>query len=101
MEFIADPDKNYIRGKAENESLAGVSQKMEQDQLGGYKICTVPQGPTLDEPHRWINVLLSLGQEDPLEEGMAAHSSILAWRFSWTEEPGRLQAIVWKRIRHN
>ena len=33
----------------------------------------------------------SLGQEDPLEEGMAAHSSILAWRIPWTEEPGRLQ----------
>ena len=32
----------------------------------------------------------SLGQEDPLEEGMATHSSILAWRISWTEEPGRL-----------
>ena len=31
----------------------------------------------------------SLGQEDPLEEGMATHSSILAWRIPWTEEPGR------------
>ena len=34
----------------------------------------------------------SLGQEDPLEEGMATHSSILAWRAPWTEEPGRLQS---------
>ena len=33
----------------------------------------------------------SLGQEDPLEKGMAAHSSILAWRIPWTEESGRLQ----------
>ena len=33
----------------------------------------------------------SLGQEDPLEEGMATHSSVLAWRISWTEEPGGLQ----------
>ena len=32
----------------------------------------------------------SLGQEDPLEEGMVTHSSILAWRIPWTEEPGRL-----------
>ena len=32
----------------------------------------------------------SLGQEDPLEEGMASYSSILAWRIPWTEEPGRL-----------
>ena len=38
----------------------------------------------------WV---LSLGQEDPLEEGMATHSSILAWIMPWTEEPGRLQPI--------
>ena len=36
----------------------------------------------------------SLGQEDPVEEGMAAHSSILAWRISWTEEPGGLQSTL-------
>ena len=35
----------------------------------------------------------SLGQEDPLEKGMATHSSILAWRIPWTEEPGGLQSI--------
>ena len=34
----------------------------------------------------------SLGQEDPLEEGMAAHPSLLAWRIPWTEEPGGLQS---------
>ena len=34
-----------------------------------------------------------LGQEDPLEEGMATHSSILAWRIPWTEEPGGLQSM--------
>ena len=37
--------------------------------------------------------VLSLGQEDPLEKGMANHSSILAWRIPWTEEPGRLQSM--------
>ena len=36
----------------------------------------------------------SLGREDPLEEGMATHSSILAWRIPWTEEPGMLQSVV-------
>ena len=35
----------------------------------------------------------SLGQEDPLEKEMAAHSSILAWKIPWTEEPGRLQSM--------
>ena len=43
----------------------------------------------------------SLGQEDPLEKGMAAHSSILAWSFPWTEEPGRIQSMGSQRVRHD
>ena len=42
-----------------------------------------------------------LGQEEPLEEGMGTHSSILAWRIPWTEEPGRLQFMGLQRVRHN
>ena len=41
-----------------------------------------------------------LGQEDSLEEGMATHCSILAWRISWIEEPGGLQSIESQRVRH-
>ena len=41
----------------------------------------------------------SLAQEDPLEEGMATHSSILAWRVPWAEEPGRLQSMGSQRVR--
>ena len=40
----------------------------------------------------------SLGQEDPLEEGMATHSSVLAWRTPWTEEPGGLQSMGPQRV---
>ena len=43
----------------------------------------------------------SLGQKDPLEKGMATHSSILTWRISWTEEPSELQSMEWQRIRHD
>ena len=43
----------------------------------------------------------SLGQEYPLEEGKATHSSILAWRIPWTEEPGRLQSIGSQRVGHD
>ena len=43
----------------------------------------------------------SLGQKDPLEEGMATHSSILAWRIPWTKEPGRLQSIGSHRVGHD
>ena len=42
----------------------------------------------------------SLGQEDPLKEGMVTHSSILAWRIPRTEEPGRLQSMGLQRVRH-
>ena len=45
--------------------------------------------------------VLSLGQEDPLEKGMATHSSIFAWRIPWTEEPGGLQSMGLQRIRHD
>ena len=41
-----------------------------------------------------------LGLEDPLEKEMAAHSSILAWRISWTEEPGGIQSTGWQGVGH-
>ena len=43
----------------------------------------------------------SLGWEDPLEKGVATHSSILAWRIPWTEEPGGLQSMGSQRVRQN
>ena len=43
----------------------------------------------------------SLGREDPLEKNMASHSSILAWRTPWTEEPGGLQSMGSKRVRQD
>ena len=46
----------------------------------------------------WVQ---SLGQEDSLEESMATHSSILARRIPWTEEPGRLQFMGLQRVRHD
>ena len=43
----------------------------------------------------------SLGWEDPLEKAMATHSSILAWRIPWTEEPGRLKSMGLQRVGHD
>ena len=43
----------------------------------------------------------SLGQEDPLAKEMATHSSTLAWRIPWTEEPGGLRSIGWQRVGHD
>ena len=42
-----------------------------------------------------------LGQEDPLDKEMATHSSVLAWRIPWTEEPGELQSMGSQRVRHD
>ena len=41
------------------------------------------------------------GLDDPLEEGMATHSSVFVWRLPWTEEPGRLQSMGLQRVRYN
>ena len=46
----------------------------------------------------WVQFL---GWEDPVEKGMATHSSILAWRIPWTEEPGGLQSVGSHRVRHD
>ena len=49
----------------------------------------------------WETQVQSLGWEDPLKKGMATHSSIPAWRISWTEEPGGLQSMGSQRVRHD
>ena len=46
----------------------------------------------------WVR---SLGWEDPLEKRMTTHSTVLAWRIPWTEEPGRLQSVGSQRVVHN
>ena len=49
----------------------------------------------------WETWVQSLGQEDLLEKEMATHSSILAWKIPWAEEPGRLQSMGLQRVRHD
>ena len=56
---------------------------------------TVKRLPTMQET--WVP---SLRREDPQEKEMATHSSTLAWKISWTEEPGRLQSMGSQRVRH-
>ena len=59
-------------------------------------IQTVKNLPAMQET--WVRYL---GWEDPLEKGRATHSSILAWRTPWTEEPGRLQSMGSPRVGHD
>ena len=49
----------------------------------------------------WETRVWSLGREDPLEKGMATHSSILTWRVPWTEKTGGLQSLDLQRVRNN
>ena len=49
----------------------------------------------------WKTQVRSLGQEYPLEKEIATHSSVLAWRIPWTEEPGGLQFMGSQRVRHD
>ena len=49
----------------------------------------------------WEAQVQCLGQEDPLEKEMAIHSSTIAWKIPWTEEPGRLQSMGSQRVRHD
>ena len=52
-------------------------------------------------PTMWKTWVLTLGWEDLLEKEMAAHSSILAWKIPWTEDPGRLQSMGSQRVGHD
>ena len=73
-----------------------MSKQVSQSQ-GAFLVAQMVKNlPTVWETH-----VQFLDQEDPLEEGMATHSSILAWRIPWTEEPGRLQSMGLQRIRHD
>ena len=65
--------------------------------LRGFLVAqTVKNPPAVQE-----TLVQSLGQEDPLEEGMATHFSILVWRIPWTEEPGRIQSVGLQRVGHD
>ena len=52
-------------------------------------------------PAMWETWVRSLGWEDPLKKGIATHSSVLAWKTPWTEEPGGLQSVGLQRVRHD
>ena len=63
---------------------------------GGSVVKNLPVSAGNEET--WVQ---SLGQKAPLEEGMETHSSILAWRIPWTEEPGGLQSMGSQRVGHD
>ena len=73
-----------------------VRSRYSRDFPGGSAVKNLPTMQVLQET--WVRFL---GREDLLEEGMATHSSVLAWRIPWTEELGRLQSMELQRVRHH
>ena len=67
------------------------------DELWGFPVAQLVKNP----PAMWETWVRSLGWEDPLEEHMATHSSILAWRIPWTEEPRGQPSVGSQTLRHN
>ena len=74
------------------EAPGSYSNWLELGMDGASQVVLVVKNPPViaGDKEIWIQ---SLGREDPLEEGMATHSSILAWRIPWTEKPGGLQSM--------
>ena len=80
-------------------SLLHIAVYTCQSQGASQVELAVKNSPAMQETQE--TRLRFLGPEDPLEEGVATHSSILAWKILWTEEPGRLQAMNLQRVRHD
>ena len=76
-----------------SESKIQSAQSEEKDLPVGQMVKNLPA-----RQETWVR---SLDGEDPLEKGMGTHSSILAWRIPWTEEPGRLQFVGLQRVEHD
>ena len=68
-----------------------LDNKLPQNTVASPVVQMVKKLPAMQKTH-----VRSLGREDPLQKGMATHSSILAWRIPWKEEPGRRQSIRWQ-----
>ena len=92
-------ERNYISTRIQHQSLSISSQSSSplwSDKPLKPKLTSRPGAPLVAKMVKNLPAMQeiqvwSLGQEDPLEKGMATYSSILAWRIPWTEEPGRLQ----------
>ena len=85
--------------------LQQISTKLKSPLTEDGEVEGLPSGLAVKNPRamqeRQETWVWPLSREDPLEEGMATHSSILAWRIPWTEEPSGLQSMELQRVRHD
>ena len=87
-----------LQGHTESD-MTKTTQQQYQQTPSGFSAAMVKNLPANAGDTRDVGSIM--GWEDPLEEEMATHSSFLAWKISWTEEPGRLWSMVLQRVRHN
>ena len=78
-----------------------ITKRSPGSTTGIYHIASLVAQTVKRLPATWETWVQSLGQEDPLEKGMATHSSVLTWRIPGTEEPGGLQSMGSQRLRHS
>ena len=98
--FIPNPKKGNAKEYSNYRTIAFISQASKVMLKTHQEATTVAQ-LVKNLPALWETWVRSLGWEDPLEKGKATHSSILAWRISWTEQPGRLQSLGSQRVGHD
>ena len=87
--FMEEKETNYLCVPCGTLSLSPVRRASSASQM------------VTNLPAVWETWVRSLDWEDPLKKGMGTHSSILAWRIQWVEEPDRLQSMGLQRVRHN
>ena len=91
--MVYDQSRHHIKRDQPRQHIKKQRHYFARDSLVAQIIKCLP---AMRETHVW-----SLGQKDSLEKEMATHSSILAWKIPWMEEPGRLQSMVSQRVGHN
>ena len=96
-------DKESTCNSGDPSSIPG-SGRFARERIGyllQYSWASLVAQTVKNLPAMWATRIQSLGQEDPLEEGMATHSSILAWKIPQTDEPGGLQSMGSQRVRQD
>ena len=91
---------NFTSAKAENQVESAFWGQILSFPLKGQRVSLVAQR-VKNLSAMWETWVRSLGWEDPVEKGMVTHSSTLAWRIPWTEEPGGLQSMGSQRVGHD
>ena len=82
-------------------ALADLIPPEDSNPTRGFSVTSLVAQTVKRLPTMWETRVQSLGWEDPLEKEMATHSSTLAWKILWMEEPGRLPSTGLQRVRHN